>query len=249
MFDVLLSFVAGTIIGSFCNVVIYRVPRRESIIVPGSQCRSCGESIQPWDNIPLLSYILLKGRCRACNEYISPRYPIIEFVMGLLFLALYLKFKFSREFLVYALLTSTLFVVSVIDYDFKIIPDVITIPGMIVGLLLSVFILPINLLSSFFGLLVGGVIFYSIAIITKGGMGGGDIKLIAMIGTYVGWQGVLFTIFSGAMIGSIIGLILILTGKKNRNDKIPFGPFLACGAILFILFGNNLIGLYLDFFS
>jgi len=247
--DLILSFVAGSIIGSFCNVVIYRLPRRESIIIPGSQCRSCGNAIQPWDNIPLLSYLILKGRCRACREYISLRYPIIELITGLLFVALYSKFKFSVDFIIYTILSTILLVISMIDYDFKIIPDIITIPVMMLGLLLSFLALPITFFNSFFGLLIGGAIFYSIAIITKGGMGGGDIKLISMIGTYVGWQGVLFTIFSGAMIGSVIGLILVLAKKKNRHDKIPFGPFLAGGAVLFILLGNNLIHWYLNLFS
>jgi leader peptidase (prepilin peptidase) / N-methyltransferase len=150
------------------------------------------------------------------------------------------------SFAIFALMASTLLVVALIDFDHKIIPNIITLPGMVIGLGLSLGISAITPLTSLLGLLVGGTLFYLIAIISKGGMGGGDIKLIAMIGAFLGWQGALFTIFSGALLGSLVGVTLMLLGKKGRKDKVPFGPFLSCGAILFMLSGNDLIQWYLN---
>jgi leader peptidase (prepilin peptidase) / N-methyltransferase len=239
----------GLIIGSFCNVVIYRLPRGKSIVTPSSQCQSCGRFIRPWDNIPLLSYFILKGRCRFCREPISVRYPAVEFTSGLLFILLYIEFGFSILFAVYALIASALLVVALIDLNHKVIPNIITLPGMAVGLGLSGWVLPITPLTSLFGLLIGGTLFYLIALVSKGGMGGGDIKLIAMIGAFLGWQGALFTIFSSALLGALVGMMLMLLGKKGRKDKVPFGPFLSCGAILFMLSGDDLIHWYLDLLS
>jgi leader peptidase (prepilin peptidase)/N-methyltransferase len=249
MLEPLIALMFGLIIGSFCNVVTYRLPQGKSIVTPGSQCRSCGNAIRPWDNIPLLSYLLLNGRCRACREPISPRYPAVEFISGMLFVWLYFKFGFSVLFAVYALMASTLLVVALIDFDHKIIPNIITLPGIAIGLGLSLWALPITPLASLLGLLIGGTLFYLIALVSKGGMGGGDIKLIAMIGAFLGWQGVLFTIFSSALLGSLVGMMLILLGKKGRKDKVPFGPFLSCGAILFMLCGDALIHWYLNLLS
>jgi leader peptidase (prepilin peptidase) / N-methyltransferase len=242
-------FVLGLIIGSFCNVVIYRLPLGQSIIAPGSHCRVCSAPILPWDNIPLLSYVLLRGQCRVCKESISLRYPSVELISGILYVLLWFKFGFSIPFSVYAALSSTLLAVALIDYDHKIIPNTITLPGIAIGLALSVWALPITPLASFLGIIVGGAFFYLIALVSKGGMGGGDIKLIAMIGAFLGWQGALFTIFSGALLGSLVGVMLMLLGKKGRKDKVPFGPFLSGGSILFILCGDDLIHWYLNLLS
>jgi leader peptidase (prepilin peptidase)/N-methyltransferase len=149
----------------------------------------------------------------------------------------------------YGLLTPTLLVVALIDFDHKIIPNIITLPGLAIGFGLSLCALPITPLASLLGLLIGGTLFYLIAFVSKGGMGGGDIKLIAMIGAFLGWQGALFTIFSGALLGSLVGVMLMLLGRKGRKDKVPFGPFLSCGAILFILSGDNVIHWYFDLLS
>jgi leader peptidase (prepilin peptidase)/N-methyltransferase len=249
MFEALIVFIFGLIIGSFCNVVIYRLPQGASIITPASHCPSCRTPIRPWDNIPLLSYLLLRGRCRACKESFSPRYPSVELLTGVLFVLLWLKVGFNTPLAIYAALTSTLLTVALIDYDHKIIPNTITLPGIVIGLGLSLWALPITPLASLLGLLVGGTLFYLIAVISKGGMGGGDIKLIAMIGAFLGWQGALFTIFSGALLGSLVGVTLMLLGKKGRKDKVPFGPFLSCGAILFMLSGDNLVQWYLNLLS
>jgi leader peptidase (prepilin peptidase) / N-methyltransferase len=245
----MIVFAYGLIIGSFSNVVIYRLPQGKSIVTPGSQCRSCGSSIRPWENIPLLSYMLLRGRCRFCKALISPRYAAVECISGCFFVLLYLKFGLSITFAVYALLTSTLLIVALIDIDHKIIPNIITLPGMAIGLGLSLWALPITPLTSLLGLLTGALLFYLIAIVSRGGMGGGDIKLIAMIGAFLGWQGALFTIFSGALIGSLVGGGLMLLGRKGRKDKVPFGPFLSGGAVLFIFFGAEVIRWYLGLLS
>jgi leader peptidase (prepilin peptidase)/N-methyltransferase len=249
MFEALIVFIFGLIFGSFCNVVIYRLPHRASIITPGSHCPSCRAPIRPWDNIPLLSYLLLRGRCRACKEPFSLRYPSVELLTGVLYVLLWFKFGFSIPFAVYAALTSTLLTVALIDYDHKIIPNTITLPGIVIGLGLSVWPLPITPLASLLGILLGGAFFYLIALVSRGGMGGGDIKLIAMIGAFLGWQGAFFTIFSGALLGSLVGVILMLLGRKGRKDKVPFGPFLSSGAILFMLCGDDLIQWYLNLLS
>jgi leader peptidase (prepilin peptidase) / N-methyltransferase len=244
----IIIFAFGLIIGSFCNVVIYRLPQGKSIVTPGSQCRACGTRICPWDNIPLLSYFLLRGRCRFCKKPISIRYPTIECISGILFLLLYLKVGLSMTFFVYAFLISALLIVALIDLDHRIIPNIITLPGMAVGVSLSMGVLPLTPLASLFGLMIGGAIFYLIALVSKGGMGGGDIKLIAMIGAFLGLQGGLFTIFASALLGSVVGLMLMLLGKKGRKDRVPFGPFLSFGAILFMICGDGVIQWYLNLF-
>jgi leader peptidase (prepilin peptidase)/N-methyltransferase len=166
-----------------------------------------------------------------------------------LYVLLWFKLGFSIPFAVYAALTSALLTVALIDYDHKIIPNTITLPGIGIGLGLSLWALPITPLGSLLGVLIGGSFFYLIALVSKGGMGGGDIKLIAMIGAFLGWQGTLFTIFSGALLGSLVGVMLMVLGRKGRKDKVPFGPFLSAGAILFILYGDNLIHWYFDLLS
>jgi leader peptidase (prepilin peptidase) / N-methyltransferase len=246
MFEPLMVFVFGLIIGSFCNVVIFRFPLGQSIVSPGSHCRTCLSPIRPWQNIPLFSYFLLRGRCRVCREPISPRYPAVELASGVLYVLLWLKFGLSLPLVVYALFSSALLVVALIDLDHKIIPDVITLPGMVLGLVLSPWALIPTPLASFIGLLAGGLFFYIVAVVSKGGMGGGDIKLIAMIGAFLGWQGVFFTIFVGALAGSVVGMILLITKKKGRKDKVPFGPFLSFAAILYTLVGDNIVHWYIQ---
>lgn len=250
MFEPLAVFLFGLIIGSFCNVVIYRLPVGESIMSPSSHCRACSKPVRPRDNIPVLSYFLLGGRCHACKERIPLRYPCVEFATGALYVLLWFKQDLTPAFAAYALLTSILVVIALIDLDHQIIPNFITLPGMVVGLGLSVRILPIplllgsSLLASLTGLLAGGLLFYAVALISRGGMGGGDIKLIAMIGAFLGWQGAFFTIFVAALTGSLVGITLMLLGRKGRKDKIPFGPYLSLGAIVFTLMGDELITWY-----
>ena len=246
--DILLPifiFLFGAAVGSFSNVCIYRLPKKLSIISPSSQCPSCSKGISPFDNIPIISFLMLRGRCRYCQSPISWRYPIIETITGLIFLSLYLNFRISPQFFIYALLIISLIIIAFIDLEHKIIPDVITFPGIIIGLAISIAMPHITLLNSFKGFVLGGGLFYAIAIISRGGMGGGDIKLIAMVGSFLGWKNVLLTIFLGSFFGSIAGIALIILKKKNRKDMVPFGPFLSLGAIVSIFFGRELIYLWL----
>lgn len=242
-------FLLGTLVGSFINVCIYRIPRKKSIVLPRSACPYCNNRIKPWDNIPLLSYILLGGKCRFCKKPISLRYPIVEFLTGSLFWLTIRTFGLTPMAFSYWVFLSALMTIAFIDIEHQIIPDVISLPGIGVGLLLAWLTLPLSVLQSLIGALVGGGVIYlvsfiSLAVLGKEGMGGGDIKLMAMIGTFLGWKNTLLTIFLGSVTGSIIGVSLILFKKKKRDDYIPFGPFLVLGAIISLFLGNRIINWY-----
>lgn len=238
------AFLIGIAFGSFSNVCIYRIPKKISIITPQSQCPFCNTKIKPLYNIPIISFLILGGKCHYCQSHISWRYPIVETITGLIYLFLYLKFQLSPLLFIYALLCSSLIIIAFIDLEYKIIPDIITLPGILIGLIISFIFSYTPLTHSIKGLLIGGGLFYLIAILSRGGMGGGDIKLIAMIGSFLGWEKVLLTIFLGSLSGSIIGIILIILRKKGRKDTISFGPFLSLGTIVSIFFGNYLISLW-----
>lgn len=244
-----LVFLFGLIIGSFLNVCIYRLPREESIVWPASHCPRCGTSIRVWENIPLVSFLFLKGRCRYCSEKISWRYPLIELSNAVGYLFIVLIFGYTLSAAIYALLYSTLLVVTFIDFDYQIIPDEITLPGMVVGLIAASTVLPPGFVSALAGLLVGGGLFYLAAVLSRwilrrDGMGGGDIKLIAMIGAFLGWRGMLLTIFLGALSGTVVGLFQILFLGQKRENPIPFGPFLALGACVSALFELEILRWY-----
>ncbi|MBI3595966.1 MAG: prepilin peptidase [Nitrospirae bacterium] len=231
------ALVLGLIIGSFLNVCIHRLPRNESLITPSSRCPSCRHPVRWWDNIPVVSFLILGGRCRDCRRPISWRYPVIELVSGIGYLLLVWRFGIGWQTVIYALLFSALLVITFIDLDHQIIPDRITLPGMIVGLIASSLILPIGFLDALIGLLLGGTLFYGVAVASRGGMGGGDIKLIAMIGAFLGWKQALLTIFIGALAGSVIGLFLMTFKGKSRKYPVPFGPFLSLGAVVSLFAG------------
>lgn len=239
-------FFVGLSLGSFSNVCIYRIPLKLSIVRPGSYCPNCKTPLKILDNIPILSYIFLKGRCRYCQQRIGWRYPAVELLTGILFVILYTKFDLP-VFIVYAILVTSLVIITFIDIDYQIIPNVITLPGILIGLVSAYLFLPHSIISAIIGLLGGGGLLLLLAVLYPGGMGSGDIKMVAMLGTLLGWQKIFLTIFIGSLIGSIIGIALILLKKKGRKAKIPFGPYLALGAVLSILFGNNLIDYYLSF--
>jgi len=241
----IIAFVFGSIIGSFANVCIHRLPRQQSLVFPASHCPSCQQQLHPWHNIPLLSYLALRGRCAFCSTAISVRYPLVEGLGGLLYVFLYHQFGFSVHSIVFILLTTALLIVSFIDLQHKIIPDVITLPGIIAGVVASWLLTPVGVVSSIIGVVLGGGLFFLIAVISRGGMGGGDIKLIAMIGAFLGWQAVLMTIFLGAFTGAMAGLGLMLLGKKGRKDMVPFGPFLALGTLLAMVWGQDMLHWYL----
>ncbi|MCM8818971.1 MAG: prepilin peptidase [Candidatus Omnitrophica bacterium] len=239
-------FILGLIFGSFANVCIYRLPKGKSIIYPSSFCPNCNKPIKWYDNIPLLSYIILKGKCRYCKSKISFRYFIVELLTGLLFFIIYKKFGLSYLNFVFDIFVLSLIIVSFIDIDTFLISDVIVIPGIFLGLFFS-FLFPKihnmerlnSFLYSFIGAIVGGGVLIFLAIIgkllfKKEAMGGGDVKLLAMIGAFLGWKPILLTLFFASVIGVLISLILIMMKKKKVDDYIPFGPYLAIGAIISI---------------
>ncbi len=242
------AFVFGLIIGSFLNVCIYRIPLKKSLLRPRSNCPYCNQMIQIKDNIPLLSYFLLKGKCRNCGGEISPVYPLVEFITGLLFIAITLRFGVSWHALVYMILVSILVIATVIDLKLQIIPDRLTYPGMVAGFILAVFsLLPINWADAVLGGWVGSMILYVIALISQGGMGGGDIKFIAVIGLFLGWENTLLTLFLATFIGAIVGLGLMAVKGYGRKAKVPFGPFLALGALISVFWGQQIIEMYFSF--
>lgn len=245
-FQYLAAFLFGSAIGSFLNVCIYRIPKKESIVFPSSHCPACNKKIKPYDNIPIISYILLKGRCRECGERISFQYPLVEFLNAAGYVIMVWKFGAGINAVIYALLFSALIVVTFIDLEYQIIPDRITLPGILIGFILGATVLPVGWLNSLIGLLLGGGLFYLVAVASRGGMGGGDIKLIAMLGAFLGWRYTLLTIFLGALAGAIVGLSLMVFKGKGRKHPVPFGPFLALGAIASLLWGNDIINWYIN---
>jgi leader peptidase (prepilin peptidase) / N-methyltransferase len=271
IFGIVLLF--GLIVGSFLNVCIARIPLEISIIHPPSHCPRCKTPIRWYDNIPLLSYAILRGRCRTCGQRISWRYPLVELLNGLLYLWAILEFDFTGESILVMALCSTLVVITFIDLDHQIIPDVITFPGMVIGLVvaplfmtslavplpfgLGNFLPPLgqygsSFLNSFIGLLLGGAPLYLIGLLWEKlrkveAMGGGDVKYMAMIGSFLGWKGAFLTIMIGALTGSIVGVALILLKKQQADKVIPFGPFLAFGTVLTMFMGSEIIAWYLDF--
>jgi leader peptidase (prepilin peptidase)/N-methyltransferase len=249
IFGDIIAFVLGTIIGSFANVCIYRLPWRQSLLFPGSHCPHCQQAIRPWHNIPLLSYVYLGGRCADCQTTISWRYPLVELLCGLLYVFLYRQFGFSGQSLVLTLLATSLLIVSCIDLEHKIVPDVITLPGILAGLFASLFITSVGFINAIVGVCLGGGLFFLIAILSRGGMGGGDIKLVAMIGAFLGWQAVLVTIFLGALSGALVGISLMMLKKKGRKDPVPFGPFLAIGALMTMVWEQDLVIWYMHLSS
>ncbi len=240
----------GMAVGSFLNVCIYRLPRSLSLIHPPSMCPSCRTKIPFYDNVPVASYLWLRGRCRHCGVAISLRYPLVELVSGLFAVAVFARYGFSWESLFLYSLVGALLVITFIDIDHQIIPDVITYPGIGVGFVTSLLLGHITYKESLIGILLGGGILLLVAwgyyLLTKReGMGGGDIKLLAMIGAFLGWKGAIFTIFAGSAIGTVAGVALALRTGGGRKLAIPFGPFLSVGALLYLFFGPQLIGWYI----
>ena len=246
-----IAFVFGAVVGSFLNVCIYRLPKGESVVFPPSHCPGCDSRIAWYDNVPVVSYLLLRGRCRSCRASISPQYPLVEAINALLTLFLFVQFGLSFAFLVLFLFCSALVVITFIDLEHQIIPDVISLPGIIAGFAFSFFIPQLGWKSSLIGILVGGGSLYLVATLYqlftgKEGMGGGDIKLLAMMGAFFGWKAVPFIIFVSSLVGSVIGITVMLVQKKDAKLAIPFGPFLALGAVLYIFFGRQVIDWYLN---
>ncbi len=256
--EVIIIFILGLlglIVGSFSNVCIYRIPKNESIIFPASHCSKCRKTIKPIDNIPLLSYILLKGRCRHCKSKISIQYPIVELLTGLIYLIIYLIYGLTIQTLIYIILSSALIIIAFIDLNEQIIPDVISLPGIVIGFILSFFVTYISFVDSILGILgiaVGGGIILIIGlggsvIFKKEAMGGGDIKLAAMIGAFLGYRYIIISLFLGFFLGALTGIILIMAKIKSREDVVPFGPFIVLGSFITLLWGEQIISWYLGF--
>ncbi len=240
-----LFFLFGLIIGSFLNVCIYRIPIGKSIVYPPSSCPNCNTRIKWYDNIPVLSYIALGGRCRNCKSKISFIYPAVELLTGILSLLIFLKYGLSIQTGAFLVFSYALIVGSFIDIKYYIIPDRISIGLIVVGIAFSYF-LPIGIKNSLLGAVGGFLLLYFVAILgqivfKKEAMGGGDIKLLSGIGAFIGIKGILFTLFFASFLGSIVGVFLILIGKKEITSKLPFGPYLSLSAICYIFFGEFLI--------
>ena len=249
LLPLLIAGLFGALIGSFLNVCIYRLPRQESIAWPGSHCPKCSHHIAWYDNIPILSYFALAGRCRHCAVRIPFRYPLVEILNALGYVGLLWFFGLSWTAAAYGLLYSALLVVAGTDLSHKIIPNAVTFPGIMVGLVSASTILPLGFLNSVLGILIGGGILWFLAwaspyLFGKEGMGGGDIKLLAMIGAFLGWKPALMTIMVGSFLGSLVGITLIAAQVIKREDYIPFGPFLVCGALVALFFGQPLLNWY-----
>lgn len=230
--------------GSFLNVCIYRIPRGLSIVSPPSSCTSCKNRIKWYDNIPLLSYILLKGKCRFCGSKISIRYPLVELLAAIMAVLIYLKFGLTAKLGFFLIYSYCLLVLSFIDLDFFIIPDYINIFLLVFGIFFSIF--QGHIVSSIIGGAFGFVLFWTIAvafskILKQEALGFGDVKLLGVIGIWIGIVGVVYTIFFASFLGSVVGIGLIIVSKKNLKTKIPFGPFLALSAFSYIFFGKALM--------
>jgi leader peptidase (prepilin peptidase) / N-methyltransferase len=245
-----MGLVFGLVIGSFLNVCICRLPASQSIASPRSRCPQCSHLIRAHDNIPVLSYVFLRGRCRDCGTRISARYPLVEILSGAFAAMTIARFGFGWTALILYSLIAAFLVITFIDIDHRIIPDVITLPGIPIGLAASFGPGIISPLESLIGILAGGGSLFLVAwtyqaIAKREGMGGGDIKLLAMIGAFIGWKGVLFTIFVASLTGTLAGMALILRRREGMKLAVPFGPFLAVGAIAYLFIGAEVMTWYL----
>jgi len=250
----LLLIVLGLLIGSFLNVCIYRLPREKSVVRPRSFCPKCRTPIKWYDNIPLISYIILLGRCRSCRRSIPIRYPLVELCSAFFLWFLFFHFDAWKPCLIYYfLLIAPLIVVTFIDLEHRIIPDVISIPGIVAGAL-SQFLLmhgswDVIGLDVLLGVVVGGgflaLVGFGYEFLKKReGLGGGDIKLAAMLGAFFGWKGIIFILFMSSVVGSFVGVILLTVFKKDTKFAIPYGPFLAIGAIVYLFWGEWILNWY-----
>jgi leader peptidase (prepilin peptidase)/N-methyltransferase len=242
-------FIFGTMLGSFLNVCIARLPAGESVVSPRSRCPGCRTQIAWYDNLPLLSYVILGARCRACGHRISAIYPMVEILTGALTVALWLQLGPTLAFAGYLAFAAALVTITFIDLDHQIIPDVISLPGIVVGLLVSLVSPLVTPADAVLGVLVGGGSLLAVAWtyrLVRGhdGMGGGDIKLLAMIGAFLGWQSLFVTVMVASIVGSVIGIATMLYQRADTRLAIPFGPFLAGGALVYLFFGERILALY-----
>lgn len=246
------AFPIGLVVGSFLNICVFRLPTGQSVVSQMSQCPSCHSPMTWSDTIPVISYIWLGCRCRHCQTPISLGYPILELMNGLGYVGVVIVFGWTVAAVVYAIFYSSLLVVAWIDLDHLIIPDAISLPGIVIGLVAAVMVLPIGFMNSLIGALLGGGILWVLAILSscvfgKEGLGGGDIKLLAMIGAFLGWQPVLLTLILASVFGAVVTIGLIVFKVVERGHYIPFGSFLAFGALIALFFHVDIVEWYLAF--
>ncbi len=244
--EVLIAFLFGLAVGSFLNVCIHRIPLGKSIVGPPSSCPQCGQRIKPYDNIPLVSYIVLSGKCRYCGTFIPLHYPVVEAVTGLLSAALLMKFNLSPQFFLCFLFSASLVAIAFIDLHHRIIPDPLSLSMLILGFIASLLKLSeVRWIDSLIGIVGGGGFFYLVAALFerltgREGMGGGDIKMLAMIGAWAGWSPLPMIILISSLGGILIGGASLFLTRKGVRSKIPFGPFLSLGTLLWLFFGHDL---------
>ncbi len=244
--------IVGAVVGSFLNVCIYRLPLRKSLMWPGSHCPHCQAPVKPYDNIPIAAYLLLRGRCRGCRAPISVQYPIVELVTGIVFLGAFLVFDSPALLVQRLLFACAMIVLCVIDLEHRILPDVITLPGIVLGFLFSLF-LPPGWVDSLLGIVLGGGSLWLMGevyfrIRHEEGMGFGDVKMLAMIGAFLGWKLMLLTLVLSSFIGSIVGLAMIALNRGDMKYALPFGTFLAIGAIVAATAGDRIVAWYAAFY-
>lgn len=242
-----LVFLLGICIGSFLNVCIWRIPQGKSVVFPASQCGACGKKLKAFDLVPVLNYFYLRGRCRWCGAPFSWQYPLIEFVTGVLFVLIWLKHGFLGAALSGWVLVALLVTISVIDYYHQIIPNGLIFVGLGMGIPLLLIQSGESLKLGVLSMLAAGLFMLIIALISRGGMGGGDVKLAALLGLYLSPQNTGVALFLAFMIGGIVALFLLVARIKGRKDAIPFGPYLALGAIIAELMGERLLAWYSSF--
>lgn len=241
----ILLFLFGLMLGSFLNVCIYRIPLGKSLIYPGSTCPKCGQKIQHYDNIPVLSYILLRGKCRTCKTPVSFTYPTVELLGGIATLAAYLAHGLSFHMLFTLIALYVMIAIFFIDLNHMVIPDSLVLILLVNALLYIGIFKPISYLEAGIGLIAASLPLYIAAVVSKGGLGGGDIKLMAVMGVFLGWKNILLALLIGCMLGALVSLALILLKKRKRKDLIPFGPFLCIGITTAMFFGTQIVEWYL----
>lgn len=244
MFSVLL-FLLGLLIGSFLNLCIYRLPQQESILSPPSHCRVCSISLKPWDLIPVISYLLSQGRCRYCGNDFSSRYMFVELLTAGLFVWCFYAFGTSVILIKGLIFTSFFIVITFIDYDHQLILDKVLLCLSFTGIVINLWTGSVSIIDMLIASLLGGGLLFIIALVTGGGMGGGDIKFAAALGLCFGLQHLLLILFLSFLFGGIGGAFLLLSKMKKRKDFIPFGPFIALAALFTLLYGNNMITWYI----
>jgi leader peptidase (prepilin peptidase) / N-methyltransferase len=242
----------GLVIGSFLNVCIYRLPRDQSIVWPASRCTTCGRGLAWYENVPVLSWAVLRGRCRTCGEKISIMYPVVEAVTSAMFVVMAAHFGITPLFVVRALFGCAMIVLFAIDLQHQILPNEITVPGIVIGLVAAAFLDP-GWRDALVGAVAGGASLWLIAaayrwLRRKEGLGFGDVKMLAMIGAFLGWKLMLLTLVFASFTGSLVALLLMVAGRADWQSKLPLGTFLALGAVLACVCGEGIVGWYLGFF-